>query len=80
MLKTAERRIFCYDLIVRARAEHATKPPLRSICAAWMDMFNAKTCSYYREKGTVMYRIGDMDIDKASDIVTILLRRWDTSF
>lgn len=79
MLKRTERQIFCYDLLIGARAQHATPPPLQALYDAWKEMFDAGTCSHEREKGAVIYRIGDMDIDTGNNIARILLRRCDTN-
>jgi hypothetical protein len=79
MLKRTERQIFCYDLIIAARAQHATPPSLQALYDAWKDMFDAGTCSHEREEGAVIYRIGDMDIDVGNGVARILLRRCDTN-
>ena len=79
MLKRTERQVFAYDLIVAARAQNAPPPPLDQIVAAWQAMYNAGDCSHDREKGSVIYRIGDIDIDQQNQIARILLRRCDTN-
>lgn len=79
MLKRTERQIFSYDLTVVARAQHAMPPPLTEIVAAWKSMYNAGDCSHEREKGSVIYRIGDIEVNENADIVRILLRRCDTN-
>lgn len=77
MLKRTERQIFSYDLMITARAQHAILPPLAEIFAAWKDMYDAGNSSHQRDKGTVIYRIGDMELDQANDVCQILLRRCD---
>lgn len=79
LLRRTERQIFSYDLMVQARARHATPPPLADIVTAWQTMFNLGECSHAREKGSVIYRIGDMSVDNAGQVASILLRRCDTN-
>jgi hypothetical protein len=42
-------------------------------------MYDAGECSHEREKGSVIYRIGDIAIDDDAKVVRILLRRCDTN-
>lgn len=77
MLKRTERRIYCYDLRVTTRAAHATPPPLADIVAAWETMYRNGDCAHERDKGRVVYRIGDIAVDSSSQIVSVLLRRGD---
>lgn len=79
LLRRTERQIFSYDLMILARARHAMPPPLSDIVAAWQTMFNLGECSHVREKGSVIYRIGDLSVDNAAQVASILLRRCDTN-
>ncbi len=79
MLKRTERQVFAYDMIVGARAQNAVPPTMLEIVAAWETMFNAAACSHEREQGSVIYRIGDIDIDPQAEIARILIRRCDTN-
>ena len=79
MLKRTERQIFAYDMIVGARARNAPPPALEEIVTAWQTMFDAGNCSHERERGAVVYRIGDIEIDRPNQIARILIRRCDTN-
>ncbi|MBB4091530.1 hypothetical protein HGG72_23290 [Ochrobactrum pecoris] len=79
MLKRSERQVFAYDITVGARAQNAPPPPLQEIINAWQAMYNVGDCSHEREKGAVIYRIGDIDIDQQGQIARILIRRCDTN-
>jgi hypothetical protein len=76
-MKNTERTIYIYDVKVDKRAAHALVPSLTEIAAVWQAAFNAGTASHKREKGTVVYRIGDMSINDQEGIATLLLRRSD---
>lgn len=78
-MKNSERTIYLYDLKVEKRAVHAQVPPLVDICNVWEAAFNAEKATHFREKETVVYRIGDMQVDDAGDTVTLLIRRSDLS-
>jgi hypothetical protein len=77
LVKRTERQIFCYDLTVTARAKHAVPPPLSDIVGVWQAMYAAGECSHERDKGNVIYRIGDITVDNITQTVRILLRRCD---
>lgn len=80
MLKRTERQIFSYDLVVNARARHAKPPPLAEIAHVWKLMYDKGICSHEREKGEVVYRIGDMSLEDDEDgVLRLLLRRCDTN-
>lgn len=66
-------------MTVVARAQHASPPPLMEIVAALQAMYDAGECSHEREKGSVIYRIGDIAIDNVAQVARILLRRCDTN-
>jgi hypothetical protein len=79
LLRRTERQVFSYDLTVVARAQHAVPPPLAEIVAAWQAMYDAGECFHEREKGSVIYRIGDITVDDAGQVARMLLRRCDTN-
>ena len=79
MLRRTERQIFSYDFMIVARAQHAVPPPLAAIVSAWKAMFDLGECSHEREKGSVIYRIGDVAVDNVAQVARILLRRCDTN-
>lgn len=78
-MKNTERTIYIYDIKVDKRAAHAYFPPLAEMAAVWLAAFNAGTASHLREKGAVVYRIGDIAIDDQQGLVKLLLRRGDKS-
>lgn len=79
MINRTERTIFCYDLIVSARAQHATAPSMDSIVSALSHAFSSGTFSHPRERGSVIFRIGDIRIDQGNSLCSMLLRRCDTN-
>lgn len=78
-MRRTERHIYAYDLVVGSRAQNAPPTPVRELIAAWQTMYDEGQCSHEREKGSVVYRIGDIDIDEQESIARILIRRCDTN-
>ena len=79
MLKRTERQVFFYDLVIKSRAKHAVPPSLSEIVSVWKLMFDSKACSHEREKGAVVYRIGDISVDDAAQVARMLIRRCDVN-
>lgn len=72
-----ERQVFNYDLLVTRRTELAPYPSLEDIAVAWEQMFIASRASHARERGTILYRIGDLLLDHDRGLLKILIRRGD---
>jgi hypothetical protein len=77
LLKSTERVIYSYDFVVAARAAHATPPSMLQIADAIRGMVSTKGCTHDREKGAVVYRVGDVVIDAQHQVAKILIRRGD---
>lgn len=78
-MKNNERHIYFYDLHVKKTAKHAHSPALSEMFAVWNDAFQAGTAKHTREKGSVVYRIGDLRCDPSDDTLELLIRRSDLS-
>jgi hypothetical protein len=77
VLKRTERKVLCFDLIVRARAEHAVPPPLSKILQSWKARFDADDCSHPRNHGRIVFRLGDINIDEHNGVACLLIRQCD---
>lgn len=78
-MKNNERHIYFYDLHVKKTAKHAHFPSLSDVVAVWNDAFQAGTAKHTREKGSVVYRIGDLRLGPGDDTLEFLIRRSDLS-
>ena len=78
-MKNNERYIYFYDLHVKKAAKHAHFPALSDVFAVWNDAFQAEKAKHIREKGSVVYRIGDLNYDSGENTLELLIRRSDVS-
>lgn len=77
MLKSTQRTIYYYDLVVTQRAVHARTPAIDDLVNVWKAAFDADNFCHKRERGKVIYRIGDMAIDTTKGVIRFLVRRTD---
>jgi hypothetical protein len=69
--------VYYYDLIVGSRAGHARPPTLDEIVRTWEDYYTASEASLSHEGGSVVYRIGDLQVDRQEQVVRLLIRKSD---
>lgn len=77
MLKSTQRTIYYYDLVVEKSAIHAITPGIGALADVWEKAFTSTTFHNIRERGRVIYRVGDMSIDWTQGILKCLIRRTD---
>ncbi|MFC3084532.1 hypothetical protein [Tabrizicola soli] len=78
-MKNNERHIYFYDLRIKKAAKHAHIPHLRDLLSVWNGAFAVGQAKHTLEKGSVVYRIGDVKYDAADETVELLIRRSDLS-
>lgn len=76
-MRRHERQVFNYDFRVQRRARLAPYPSLDDVVAAWSALFAVGDTDHQRERGDIVYRIGDIDVDQVNRVVKILIRRGD---
>jgi hypothetical protein len=77
MLKSTERQIYGYDILISKRATHAVPPTMAAIVNALDIMGKSGAAVHAREKDTVLYRIGEINVDAGRQVARILIRRCD---
>lgn len=76
-MRRTERAVFAYDVIVGARAAHAVPPSLDEIVAVMEALFSDPECVNTRDRGNLIFRIGEIVFDNQRSLCTILFRRAD---
>jgi hypothetical protein len=76
-MKATERRAFFYDVLINKRAAHAHTPSLIDLLTVWKSGFDNGNCSHEREKGNLVYRIRDIEIDLQSKVAILLIDKAD---
>ncbi|WP_309621939.1 hypothetical protein [Novosphingobium sp.] len=78
-MKRTERQIYIYDVSVRSRSRHAVPPPLSDVIVALRAAVDGQLAVIERDRGTIIYRIGELEVDDIANTVTLLIRRGDTN-
>ena len=76
-MRATERRVFYYDLLVGKRADHAHFPTMRELTTVWQRCLANNQCTYVRDSGNLVYRVRDIRINSADQLVVILIDRAD---
>lgn len=76
-MRRNERQIFSYDFRVQRRARLAPFPTFEEIVETWSELFVAGDTEHQRERGDVIYRIGDFEVDQVNRVVKLLIQRGD---
>ena len=76
-MRRHERQVYSYDMAIIRRAQLAPFPPLSEIVVVWEAMFRAGATAHARERGNIVYRIGDIDVDHDRQVARLLIRRGD---
>ena len=74
-MRSTERYVSYHDLVVKNRAKHAPIPPIGRIVELWQKYGKDGALVHERDKGTLRYRIGDMNLNATKGLVVLLVRR-----
>lgn len=78
-MRRTEREVFTYDIAVRSRSKLAVPPPLEEVLVALSTSVANNLALIERDRGSLIYRIGEIRMDHATQTATLLIRRGDTN-
>jgi hypothetical protein len=76
-MRATERYVNFYDLVVKVRANHAPVPPIMPLIELWQKHGKDGGLVHERDKGSLRYRVGDIQVDEATVLAVMLIRRAD---
>lgn len=76
-MKRTERTLYFYDLHIGSRAVHARPPLISELVDAWRAMFQDQDAVILRDRGAIVFRVGDLRIDEETQMLSILIRKSD---
>lgn len=76
-MRSKERYVNFYDLLVKVRATHARIPSLTQLIDLWQQYGREGGLIHERENGMLRIRIGDMLFQEDHEMVILLVRRAD---
>lgn len=72
-MRSDERRVYFFDLTLKKLGKSSHAPTLAEVLELWKENFDSRAAFHSRQSGDVLYLIGDMRIDEASQTATLLI-------